>query len=328
MSLLVAYESPKSSPFMRMNLAPDARAAAEDWLAGLSARRRLSARTVEAYGRDVRQFFDFLSEHLGKPVALADLARLTPGDLRAFMARRRAEGVSARSLSRSLAALRSLIRALDRAGHPVSGAVTVVRGAKKKHSLPKPVAAESAARMLDDVDISAIPETEPWIIARDTAVLTLLYGCGLRISEALGLNRADAPMAGGPETLRITGKGGKTRIVPVLPVVCEAVERYLGLCPYQLERTGPLFVGLRGGPLNPRMIQRRVAELRGALGLPESATPHALRHSFATHLLMNGGDIRAIQELLGHASLSTTQLYTEVDEARLMAVYDATHPRA
>lgn len=320
--------SPNSLAFEGLNIAPDARAAAGDWLAGLSSRRRLAARTVEAYGRDVRQFLDFLSEHLGKPVALADLARLTPANLRAFMAHRRAAGVSARSLSRSLAALRSLVRALEKAGHPVSGAVTVVRGAKKKHSLPKPVPAASAARMLEDVDVTAATETEPWIIARDTAVLALLYGCGLRISEALGLSRADAPTARGPQTLRITGKGGKTRIVPVLPVVCEAVERYLALCPHPLETTGPLFIGLRGGPLNPRMIQRRVAELRGALGLPESATPHALRHSFATHLLMNGGEIRAIQELLGHASLSTTQLYTEVDEARLMAVYDATHPRA
>lgn len=206
--------------------------------------------------------------------------------------------------------------------------MTIVRGPKKRHGLPKPLTQEAAGRLIDNLDVLVGEAAEAWILARDTAILTLLYGCGLRISEALGLVRREAPIPGGTETLRVTGKGGKTRVVPVLPTVSQAVDQYLALCPYVLAPDGPLFVGARGGPLNPRLIQRRMAQLRGALGLPQSATPHALRHSFATHLLMNGGELRAIQELLGHASLSTTQVYTEIDEARLMQVYAAAHPRA
>ena len=305
----------------------ETRRAAQAWLTHLRAERRLAPRTLEAYRRDIRQLLDFLRDHLGGPVTLADLAALAPADLRAFLARRRGDGVAARSLARTLAAIRSFTRHLDRTGHEVSPAAGLVRGARRKRSLPKPLNAVDAQRVVRDLDTLAPSETEPWIIARDAAVIALLYGCGLRISEALGLKRRDAPLPGGPAMLRVTGKGGKTRQVPVLPVVQEAVAAYLAACPHVPEADGPLFVGARGGPLNPRLIQRRMSQLRGALGLADSATPHALRHSFATHLLMNGGDLRAIQELLGHASLSTTQAYTEVDEARLMAAYEASHPR-
>jgi integrase/recombinase XerC len=317
-----------TSSFDPMIVTADTRVEAEAWLSHLGSQRRLAPRTLESYSRDLRQFLAFLSGHLGGAVKLSDFATLTPADLRAFMAYRRGEGVAARSLARSLAAIRSFVRFLDKAGHPTSAAVTVVRGAKKRHGLPKPLTPGGAARVVGDLDTLAAPETEPWIIARDTAVLILLYGCGLRISEALGLERRDAPVPGGADTLRIIGKGGKTRLVPVLPAVAAAVDEYLALCPHVLAPTGPLFVGARGGALNPRLIQRRMSMIRGALGMPVSATPHALRHSFATHLLMNGGDLRTIQELLGHASLSTTQLYTEIDESRLMAVYEAAHPRA
>lgn len=322
-------QDPKQPPaFDPLVLTGEARGAAEAWLSHLRAERRLSPLTLEAYGRDLRQFFAFLRDHLGGPVTLSALARLSPGDIRGFLAQRRRAGISSRSLSRSLAAIRSLMRHLERSGHATSTAATLVRGARRKRGLPKPLAPRAARRVVEDLDMLAAPETEPWIIARDTAVLTLLYGCGLRISEALGLKRGDAPLPRGAGSVRVTGKGNKTRQVPVLPVVEQAVEAYLALCPYVLDPDGPLFAGKRGGPLNARIIQRRMAYLRGALGLPDSATPHALRHSFATHLLMNGGELRAIQELLGHASLSTTQLYTEVDEARLMAVYEAAHPRA
>lgn len=308
--------------------AADTRAAADGWMSHLAGERRLADNTLAAYERDLRQFLAFLRAHLGGPATLADIAGLTPADLRAFLARRRADGVSGRSLARSLAGLRSFLAWLERAGHPTSAAATLVRGVRRRHGLPKPLPPEAARRVVADSDILSGDDAEPWIAARDAAVLALLYGCGLRISEALGLKRREAPPPGAAATLRIAGKGGKVRLVPVLPAVAEAVAAYLAACPHALDPEGPLFVGARGGPLNPRLVQRRMAGLRGALGLPDSATPHALRHSFATHLLMNGGDLRAIQELLGHASLSTTQAYTEIDETRLMEVYRQAHPRA
>lgn len=303
---------------------PDLRAAGHAWLTHLAAERRLSGKTVEAYGRDLRQFLTFLRDHLGGPAAIADFGTLSPTDIRAYLAARRGEGLSGPSLSRALAAIRSFTRFLEKTTGTKTTALTVVRGPKKRHALPKPLSRDAALRVIDAGEID--PEGEPWVAARDAAVFALLYGCGLRISEALGLRRSETPRP--DTTLRITGKGGKTRIVPVLPAVAEAIDGYLKLCPYALAADGPLFVGARGGPLNPRLVQRRMATLRGALGLPESATPHALRHSFATHLLMNGGDLRAIQELLGHASLSTTQVYTEIDEERLLEAYQAAHPRA
>ncbi|SIR24442.1 tyrosine recombinase XerC [Bosea sp. TND4EK4] len=297
-----------------------------DWLRHLSAERRLSPKTLEAYARDFSQFTAFLTEHLGGPPALSDIAALKPVDLRAFLGRRRRDGVGNRTLMRQLAALRSFARFGERNGKLPAAAFSATRGPRLPKSLPRPLE-PAAARAVTQADSRAGEERPDWILARDAAVLGLLYGSGLRISEALSLSRAQAPQSAG-ETLTVIGKGSKTRMVPVLPVVVTAIADYLKLCPWRLPPEGPLFVGAKGGPLSPRIIQLAVEGLRGALGLPSSATPHALRHSFATHLLGRGGDLRAIQELLGHASLSTTQIYTRIDSTRLMAAYDAAHPRA
>ena len=295
------------------------------WLDYLGAERRMSGKTLEAYRRDVGQFLSFLTGHLGSPPSLRQLAKLTPADIRAFMAARRASGLGSRSLMRSLAGVRSFAGYLERNGKGKVGALTAVRSPKLPKSLPKPLPA-SAARQMTDADLRAGEDRETWVLARDAAVLGLLYGCGLRISEALGLERRD--IEGKRDVITVTGKGNKTRMVPLLPQVGNLVATYVAICPYDLPADGPLFVGVKGGPLSPRIIQLAVARLRGALGLPDSATPHALRHSFATHLLARGGDLRAIQELLGHASLSTTQVYTEVDAERLLDVYASAHPRA
>jgi len=297
-----------------------------EWLGHLAHERRLSPKTLEAYGRDLRQFTTFLTEHLGGEPSLADIAALKPADLRAFLGRRRRDGVGNRTLMRQLAALRSLARFGERTGKLKAAAFAATRGPRIGKSLPRPLEAR-AAKAVTQADTRAGEEREQWILARDAAVLALLYGCGLRISEALSLTRAQAPTSAG-DTLTVIGKGNKTRMVPVLPVVVAAIAEYLALCPWRLPPDGPLFLGAKGGPLSPRIIQLAVEGLRGALGLPSSATPHSLRHSFATHLLGRGGDLRAIQELLGHASLSTTQIYTQIDSARLMAAYDAAHPRA
>jgi integrase/recombinase XerC len=297
------------------------------WLAYLSAERRMSAKTVEAYERDVRQFLLFLCEHLGGRVTLPALARLKPLDVRAFMAARRADGISSRSLMRMLAGTRSFARFLERNGKGKVGALAAVRAPKLGKTLPKPLAVPAAKR-ITDTDLRAGEEREPWIFARDAAVLALLYGAGLRISEALGLKRQDMPAPTAGDAITVTGKGNKARMVPVLAQVAQLAADYIALCPYELPADGPLFVGAKGGPLSARVVQLTMARLRGALGLPETATPHALRHSFATHLLARGGDLRAIQELLGHASLSTTQIYTAVDTERLLEVYRSAHPRA
>ena len=296
------------------------------WLGSLRGERRLSEETVEAYGRDLRQFLVFMAHHAGEPLDLAGLAALAPADLRAFMARRRAAGVESRSLARNLAGLRSFARHVEREGLGRAAVFATVRSPKMARRLPKPIPAEAAIDMADPAT-RADEERAPWVLARDAAVLALLYGAGLRIGEALGLTRAEAP-TGDQDSLTVTGKGRKTRMVPVIAPVRRAVENYLALCPHALPGDGPLFLGVRGGPLSPRIIQLAVERLRGALGLPASATPHALRHSFATHLLGRGGDLRSIQELLGHASLSTTQVYTAVDSARLVEAYRAAHPRA
>jgi integrase/recombinase XerC len=297
------------------------------WLAHLGAERRLSPKTVEAYERDARQFLGFLAEHLDRRVTLAALARLEPRDVRAFMAARRSQGIGSRSLMRGLAGARSFGRFLERNGHGGTAALAAVRPPKVAKALPKPLAATAATR-LAQADIRAGEARAPWILARDAAVLALLYGSGLRIAEALALTRKDFPQPGAGDAIVVTGKGGKARMVPVLAQVAQLVADYAALCPYALSPDGPLFVGAKGGPLSPRVIQLTMERLRGALGLPDSATPHALRHSFATHLLARGGDLRAIQELLGHASLATTQIYTEVDSDRLLAVYRGAHPRA
>ena len=297
------------------------------WRAYLGAERRMSPKTVEAYSRDVNQFLAFLAEHLGDRLTLHALAGLTPPDVRAFMAARRADGIGGRSLMRGLAGARSFARFLERNGKGQVGALGAVRTPKIARTLPKPLAIADAKRIAD-TDLRAGEEREPWIFARDAAVLALLYGSGLRISEALGLAAKDAPVPGRDDAITVTGKGNKTRMVPVLRQVSEIIADYVSQCPYDLTGEGPLFVGAKGGPLSPRIVQYAMAQLRGALGLTDTATPHALRHSFATHLLARGGDLRAIQELLGHASLSTTQIYTAVDTERLLEVYRSAHPRA
>jgi len=297
------------------------------WLTHLSAERRMSPKTTEAYARDVRQFLAFLTTHLGGQVTLASLAAIAPRDVRAFMASRRSDGIGSRSLMRSLAGVRSFARYLERNGKGRVGALAAVRAPKVPKTLPKPLDPASAKR-LADADLRAGEEREPWVLARDAAVLALLYGSGLRISEALSLTREAVPQVGKGDVITVTGKGNKTRMVPVLRQVLQLIEDYAALCPYDLADVKPLFVGQKGGPLSPRIVQLTMARLRGALGLAETATPHALRHSFATHLLARGGDLRAIQELLGHASLSTTQIYTAVDTEQLLAVYRNAHPRA
>ena len=304
--------------------APDLADAIMRWRQHLSAERRLAANTLVAYARDVDQFLSFFTAHLAAPPRLADLQSLSTTDLRAFMAWRRNNGAGSRTLARGIAGLRSLIRFLEKDGSVNGAAIRAIRPPRQKKTLPKPLGVVAA---YDVVAIGNSLEDEPWIAARNTAVLALLYGAGLRISEALGLRRSEAPRADG-DALRIRGKGGKERIVPVLPVVSAAIAAYLKACPFSPGPNAPLFLGARGGPLNPRLVQRAMEKLRSALGLPDTATPHALRHSFATHLLANGGDLRSIQELLGHASLSTTQIYTGVDTERLMAAYREAHPRA
>lgn len=302
---------------------PDLNDRAGKWLDHLADERRLSDKTLIAYERDLRQFLRFLTDHLGGAPGLKEIANLRPADFRGFLAQRRRQKVQSRSLARGLAGIRSFLKFLERRGEINAAASDAVRPPRQARSLPKPVSAKDA---IDITSGDLAMEAEAWIEARNAAVLTLLYGCGLRISEGLSLTGKMAPKPG-TKTMRIVGKGRKERIVPILPAVCEAVAQYMKLCPYAISADGPLFLGARGGPLNPRMVQLAMAKLRGALGLPETATPHALRHSFATHLLAGGGDLRTIQELLGHASLASTQIYTEIDSAHLLAAYDKAHPR-
>jgi integrase/recombinase XerC len=305
---------------------PYVREAVEDWLAYIGTERQLAAKTSEAYERDVRQFLAFLAAHLNRLPDMQQLLALQARDVRAFLASRRSEGVGSRSLARTLSALRMFYKFLERRGYGKNDAIRAVALPKLPHSVPKPLTAPKATALVDGADIVS-PDQPEWIVARDTAVLALLYGSGLRISEALSLKRKDAPVKG-RDMLRVTGKGSKTRVVPVLPIAREAVELYLKLCPMRLGSDDPLFVGAHGKQLSPRIIQLKIAKARAVLGLPETATPHALRHSFATHLLGAGADLRAIQELLGHASLSTTQGYTEVDREHLLKTYERAHPRA
>ena len=304
-----------------ISLAPDAADGLQAWLKSLKTERRMAAKTLEAYARDLGQFAQFMAEHLGGPPANADLAELAVSDFRAFLAKRRRQGAESRTLARQLSSLRSFYRFAEKQGLFRNAALSAIRAPKLPHAVPKPLSPEKAARAAT-ADALASEDTPRWVTARDEAVLTLLYACGLRISEALSLSKAQAEAP----VLTITGKGGKTRIVPVLQVARQAVARYLDLCPFALAPKEPMFRGVKGGPLNARNIQLLMARLRGALGLPETATPHALRHSFATHLLSHGADLRVIQELLGHASLSTTQVYTEVNRAHLLAQYRKAHP--
>jgi integrase/recombinase XerC len=314
--------TPEPLPLARFAAAPDLRAAIGLWAAWLTGERRASPHTVAAYGRDLAGFLDFLAEHQGERPDLAMIGRLTPTDFRAYLAHRARDGIERISIARGLSVIRGFVKFLDRRGLAANTALAALRAPKLPHSVPKPL---TVADAVEAVEAVAEMNASAWQGKRDAAVLTLLYGCGLRLSEALGLTRGAAPLG---DTLTITGKGQKQRMVPVLPAVCAAVDDYLAACPWHPPPNGPLFVGARGGPLHPRLVQGKMTALRGFLGLPETATPHALRHSFATHLLGGGGDLRAIQELLGHASLSTTQRYTAVDTERLLAVYEAAHPRA
>ena len=302
-------------------IAPALTHALASWLDHCHALGGAAENTVKAYQSDVLGFLAFMTQHHGAAQGLGPLSKITVSDMRAWMASERTRGVGARSLARQLSAVKTFYRWLSEREGFEPTAVLSTRSPKFTKKLPRPLAEDAATAMIDTVEMQA---TDPWVAARDSAVVTLLYGCGLRISEALSLTGADVPL---PQVMRITGKGGKERIVPVIDAAREAVASYLRLCPHPMEPNAPLFRGARGGPLNPRAIQKVMERSRMQLGLPATATPHAMRHSFATHLLTAGGDLRAIQELLGHASLSTTQAYTAVDTAHLMDVYNKAHPR-
>lgn len=307
---------------MSLSLSEAARAALSDWLGTMKSVRDASDATIEAYRRDLVDFLSFLSFHRGGPQGIGAMANVTTAEIRAWMARERGDGLGARSLARKLSAVKTFYRWLAEREGIEATAVLSARSPKFQRSLPRPLASDAAKAVIDAVGTQS---DLPWVAARDAAVITLLYGCGLRISEALSLTVDDLPL--GP-TVRIIGKGGKERVVPVIAPARDAVSHYMSLYPYTQAPGQALFRGVRGGALSPRAVQKAMAQARMALGLPASATPHALRHSFATHLLGAGGDLRAIQDLLGHASLSTTQVYTAVDTTRLMDVYDAAHPRA
>ncbi|UYN95751.1 MAG: tyrosine recombinase XerC [Enhydrobacter sp.] len=303
-----------------------ARAAWRDWL---KSERRLSVHTLVAYEHDVDSFLSFMTTYLGEKPTLQALAGLKPAEFRAWLAERASQGLARTSTARSFSSVRSFFRFLDKRGLAHNASITAIKTPKLPRSVPKALSERDAEDLLD---AGSEQERPAWIDLRDGAVLMLLYGAGLRIGEALGLTRGavDGLLASRQDVLGITGKGNKTRLVPLLPQALEALHAYRDACPF-MGALGPrdaFFLGARGGPLDPAIVQKRVRDLRRALGLPETVTPHALRHSFATHLLGAGGDLRTIQELLGHASLSTTQRYTDVDAARLSAVYRTAHPRA
>ena len=302
-------------------MARSAEALKREWLAALTHERRMSPHTLRAYGDDMARFLDFAQEHVGGALDEKSLAALKPADFRAFITRRRNEGLGVRGVRRAMSALRSFFRHLAREEILENPAAKATRTPRLARTLPRPLSEKDAARTLERASNNDVA----WIAARDAALLTLLYGAGLRISEALALKRGDAPPG---EWLTVLGKRNKERSVPVIPVMREAIAHYIGQIPFTTETDGPLFLSRRGRPMSARDAQALMQRLRGALGLSESATPHALRHSFASHLLANGGDLRAVQELLGHASLSTTQTYTEIDTKKLLAVYRNAHPRA
>ncbi|WP_341704323.1 tyrosine recombinase XerC [Ferrovibrio sp.] len=302
--------------------AGDVKAAAEAWYLWLAKEKRFAAHTLRAYGQDLAGFLAFLNSHLGDAATLDDLRGLRQSDFRAYLSNRRNDGLAATSLARNLSAVRSFFRRLQRDGLVDNAAAGLIRTPKRPHSVPKPLSIPAARQMIETVDEA---DAAPWLQARDAAILTLLWGAGLRLGEALGLDGDQIPKG---DSLTVTGKGSKQRIVPVLPAVREAIATYVKLCPWPIAAGTPLFYGARGRRLDPAIVQKAMRSARRALGLPETATPHALRHSFATHLLATGGDLRTIQELLGHASLATTQRYTEVDAEALLRVYDSAHPRA
>ncbi len=301
---------------------PSVYSAVEAWRTWLSDERRLSANTVLAYNRDIDAFLTFTGSHLGAPLTLEALASLTTADFRAYLAARASRGLARTSTARAMATVRSFFRFLDKRGVAQNAAVFAIRTPKLPKALPKPLSENEISKSLR---CATELSDDSWIGLRDSALFLFLYGCGLRIGEALALDRRDAPRG---DAIVVSGKGNKQRVVPVLPVVAEAIAAYLASCPYRLRDVDPLFVGAQGKRLNAGVVQRQMRKVRALLSLPDTATPHALRHSFATHLLAAGGDLRTIQELLGHASLSTTQRYTHVDVARLGAVHRDAHPRA
>ena len=316
---------PSFSPWENVSKMTTALEAMTAWLDHLANERRVSPRTIEAYLGAVSPWLTFLEQHRAESLSAAAMGTVTPAELRAYLAHRRdgARPLSARSVSQALSAVRSFHSFLDRRLGIANATLALVKGPRVKPSAPRPVTEDQARGLIEEA--AGDPDQEGWAALRDEAVLTLLWGCGLRISEALSLKRSDAPLG---DSLRITGKGSKTRIAPVLPAVREAVDAYLAALPFALDPEEPLFRAHKGGPLSPRHVQATMQRLRGRLGLSDRATPHALRHSFATHLLGAGADLRSIQELLGHASLSTTQKYTAVDAAGLLGAYAKAHPRA
>lgn len=305
-----------------LGLQPELQEAVQAWQSWLAHEKRSSKNTVEAYASDLFRFLAFINDHLGFSPDLKDLEGLKAMDFRAYLSHRMSQGLARASTARTMSTLRGFFRFLEKNEIIKNAAIHAVRTPKVPRSLPKPLTAEDALMAVEDV---AELSDDDWVGKRDVAVLTLLYGMGLRISEALNLNRRDVPQG---DSMIITGKGNKQRLAPVLPIIRDAIQDYLAVCPFTGDGDSPLFLGKQGKRLNASIIQKRMRELRSLLGLPETATPHALRHSFATHLLSDGGDLRTIQELLGHASLSTTQRYTEVDTGHLMSVYRNTHPRA
>ncbi len=312
----------KQEAVLGFSAQPDVQDVLVHWRRWLESERNVSPHTLTAYVGDVATFLEFLTGYQARPPSMNDLGALTAADFRAWLSKLANDGLIAASRARALAAIRNFFRWMDRSGRLHNPAIGGLSTPKVKRPVPRPLTELDADRLLEE---SEKEPDEPWIGKRDRALFTLLYGCGLRISEALNLTRKDAPLG---ESLRVTGKGRKERIVPVLPAVVEAVRAYMEACPYRQGPDAPLFVGVRGGQLAPAIAQRQMRDLRRLIGLPETATPHALRHSFATHLLAGGGDLRAIQDLLGHASLSTTQRYTDVESEQLMEVYRAAHPRA
>ena len=313
---------PGAEKLIRFTAQTDLLAALKDWRRWLITERRTSVHTVDGYCRDIAAFLVFLNDYRGETPNLEALGDLKPAEFRAWLAARLQDGLSRTSIARAMSALRNLFRFLDRTGRVHNQALAAVKVPKPPKSVPKPLNADDALALLRR---AAEIATKPWVGARDVAILALLYGCGLRIDEALSLNQRDVPTG---EVMTITGKGNKQRVVPVLAVVIDAIAVYRKACPFPLDADRPLFYGSRGARLNAGVVQRTMRHLRADLGLPDTATPHALRHSFATHLLAGGGDLRTIQELLGHVSLSTTQRYTDVDTLQLINVYDRAHPRA
>lgn len=301
---------------------PEVERIVERWVQFLTSEKRMSKHTISAYQRDLSSLLGFLGDHYGSNITLDKLENVSVTDFRSYLAFRRRDGLTSRSLARVLSTLRSFFKYCSRIEGLKNLSIQHIKTPKVPKSLPRPLTEVAAEDVLDTFSFMGKGD---WTDQRDLAVIILLYGCGLRISEALGMNFGDIPKG---DTMVIKGKRGKERLVPILPMIHQAIENYLSACPFSLEEGSPLFLGVRGKRLNPRVIQLRMEKIRHALGLPDSATPHALRHSFATHLLSAGGDLRTIQELLGHENLSTTQHYTDVDSEALMNVYDKAHPRS